>query len=234
MLNTILVLLVSACTQLWARFFQKNQIKFQETTPATAKVQVSETTEEKKEVEWIEPEVNPRYTCPLCWDTLRVPVFIIFQWGQYDHKCTLAKRWCLRCVRSYFEMNDRNAVQPVKGCIQCGGFHSRLPRNAKDAYRIDQMLMEEMTAEGVVATCDCGTSFTNQHELHKHLINDCVNSYTSCQACRTSYKRGDGHRCPRSTCVVCGFVSQDRNTLRWHVQEHRDAANAQLNILTYY
>lgn len=223
MFNTIIVLIVSVFTTLWTRLVQKMRPKNQE--PETAMVQDEQTS--------VAEVIDHRYQCPLCWDTLRAPVFIIFDWGQYDHKCTLSKRWCLRCVRMYFELNERPAIAPVKGCIQCGGFKTYLPRNAKNTYRLDTMLMEEMTSKKIVSTCDCGTVFTDQHALHRHLLTECVNSHTGCPVCKTVYKRGDGHRCPYSTCVVCGFESEDKSELRRHVQEHLDAASEQLRRMNY-
>lgn len=166
---------------------------------------------------------NDDYKCPICWSTLRVPVFIIFQWGGNDHLCTLTKRWCLQCVRSYFEFNKSQKAK--KGCLHCGCDSTTLPKNKHEVYRLDKRLMNEMTERKIISKCECGESFANQWDLYQHLLKDC--NYSYCAVCRLEFGVDNTTSLRHNKCVNYAITNNNTEMLKLLLSNKRVCINRQ-------
>lgn len=128
--------------------------------------------------------------CEICLQECKIPVKIICFPCSFNHSkinCYSMKRFCLKCVRSYFELHlEKNERMEYKRCLYCQSYVNPQILSSRQIYEKDFLIM---SFDSSIYNCihdKCDFKGT-QLEINQHLKNCCY-TILKCKECDEKYQ----------------------------------------------
>jgi hypothetical protein len=132
--------------------------------------------------------------CGICQKPVSIPVLLS---GNLECRDCGQQIYCLRCVRTYFQMNMSGPERTETKHVICQSVVNTRKLNANNSYRIliDIMnALDEKDAKSEVppvfnCTGQCTQTFSSRKALHNHMRNGtCPESFYFCIFCSHAFK----------------------------------------------
>lgn len=144
-------------------------------------------------------QIIPHYFyCKICFELCRIPVHPKFPcctnsgFGRKDVLDCCNYICCLRCIRSYLQLNKPKSRRSNNVKCLVGYGRLNLQNSNASSYSISAAALQIINDYSEKWECEykdhqinnsCNNTFDSQHNLLRHIRNDCDYSNTKCSSC---------------------------------------------------
>lgn len=139
--------------------------------------------EEKEEIRQKAIAKISSYTCPICLENVKIPVRLktphVHCSDCGDSRTAIG---CLRCVRTWLELNKPSCERQVRYHLICKKPIDTKRLKSSNSYTIDMNLLHDLDQYcSRVVTCECGSEFNKRIDMYTHMKDGtCPESYLPC------------------------------------------------------